>query len=317
MSTLLDGNHTIPPFYACYLLRSRATPKSNRTYVGSTPDPPRRLRQHNGQLTQGAWSTSRHRPWEMQMIVHGKLTALQFEWAWQKPELSRHLREEGFTKDTKRNWMERKLAVAHALLSLPPFSRLPLHVRFFVQEAYDKFQNLDPKRKGWSPKPLPLGLTQTLDIGGVSRLDVDDEDFRDEAYAKWEEQQPRNCAICQDDLGESFSLCPLESCDYAAHLTCLAPRILDGTNILPRRGTCPGCHGEIAWGDIIRAGYARIGKRKAPRRRRRTHDSPPSSQLSALSVSTPKRALRQTSSDLIVEMTEKPATRRREENRER
>ncbi|WVQ99550.1 hypothetical protein IAU59_006686 [Kwoniella sp. CBS 9459] len=288
MSTLLDGNHTFPPFYACYLLRSRATVKSNRTYVGSTPDPPRRLRQHN---------------------------ALQFEWAWQKPELSRHLREEGFTKDAKRNWMERKLAVAHALLSLPPFNRLPLHVRFFVQEAYDKFQNLDPKKKGWSPKPLPPGLTQTLDIGGVVRLDVDDKEFCDEVCAKWEIHRPGRCAICQDgdDQSESLSLCPLEFCDYAAHLSCLAPRFLDGTHVLPRRGTCPGCRGELDWGDIIRASYARQGgarKRRLPRSRRR-HDTPPSSQMSALSVNTPKRALRQTSSDLFEEMSEKPAARRR------
>lgn len=28
-------------------------------------------RQHNGELTQGAWKTSRHRPWVMQMIVYG------------------------------------------------------------------------------------------------------------------------------------------------------------------------------------------------------------------------------------------------------
>ena len=32
-STLLDGNHTFPQFYACYLLRSRASPNSQRTYV--------------------------------------------------------------------------------------------------------------------------------------------------------------------------------------------------------------------------------------------------------------------------------------------
>lgn len=32
-STLLDGNHVFPAFYACYLLRSKASANSNRTYV--------------------------------------------------------------------------------------------------------------------------------------------------------------------------------------------------------------------------------------------------------------------------------------------
>lgn len=32
-STILDGNHAVPPLYVCYLLRSRATPDSRLTYV--------------------------------------------------------------------------------------------------------------------------------------------------------------------------------------------------------------------------------------------------------------------------------------------
>ncbi|GAC92732.1 hypothetical protein PHSY_000287 [Pseudozyma hubeiensis SY62] len=85
--------HTIPPFYACYFLRSLSSPGT--TYIGSTPAPPRRKRQHNGDLTQGAYKTARARPWEMECIVYGfssKIAALQFEWAWAKPHLSRHLK---------------------------------------------------------------------------------------------------------------------------------------------------------------------------------------------------------------------------------
>lgn len=104
-SSLAEG-HRFPLFYACYLLKSIQTPTSTATYIGSTPDPPRRIRQHNGELTQGAWKTRLKRPWVMTMIVYGfpsKLAALQFEWAWQHPNVSRHLKTDGkATYDIKR-----------------------------------------------------------------------------------------------------------------------------------------------------------------------------------------------------------------------
>lgn len=78
--------------YFCYLLRSIATPNSTRDYIGFTNDPKRRLRQHNGEIKQGAWKTSKKRPWVHVAIVSGfpnKIVALQFEWQWQHPKESR------------------------------------------------------------------------------------------------------------------------------------------------------------------------------------------------------------------------------------
>ncbi|PLW10459.1 hypothetical protein PCANC_18611 [Puccinia coronata f. sp. avenae] len=171
-STLHPGLHRYPNFYACYLLRSYYQgKKTQRTYVGSTPNPPRRIRQHNGQLKGGAVRTKYYRPWEMELICYGfpsKLVALQFEWAWNTPYRSRHLlvekpatRKEDsnltkldstgaiagnappISKSKKAlfprsigNRVEIKLKVLRKMMTTLPWSQYPLKVLFFEESAY-------------------------------------------------------------------------------------------------------------------------------------------------------------------------------------
>ena len=49
--------------HCVYVLRSLSA--AARSYVGYTPDPARRLRQHNGEVAGGAKRTARARPWAM------------------------------------------------------------------------------------------------------------------------------------------------------------------------------------------------------------------------------------------------------------
>jgi len=61
MSTLTTTKE--PFFFGCYLLTSQATGAANYTYIGFTVNPPRRIRQHNGEIKGGAHRTKRNRPW--------------------------------------------------------------------------------------------------------------------------------------------------------------------------------------------------------------------------------------------------------------
>ncbi len=93
--------------WSCYCLVSQ----SGSTYIGSTVDVDRRLRQHNGELSGGAFATKRGSGWQRACHIVGfpdEKAALQFEWRWK--QLSR--------KESSKNPMERRIAALCVLLNL-------------------------------------------------------------------------------------------------------------------------------------------------------------------------------------------------------
>jgi len=72
-------------YYFVYMLRSTVT---GHTYIGSTPNPWRRLRQHNGEISGGARRTHRGQPWKIEILVGFEVdraaTALSIEWHWKR-----------------------------------------------------------------------------------------------------------------------------------------------------------------------------------------------------------------------------------------
>ena len=175
-----DDMKAIPAFYGCYLLRSTVRPSS--LYVGSTPNPLRRLDQHNGRVKGGAVRTGRVslRPWEMTCIVAGftsNISALQFEWAWHNSHLTRHISQDErisfATSRTKtssttgrtrrrpgrpRTSLTDKLSNLHLLLRSPYFSKWPLEVRFFSQDVYGVWQTWCDRVDGRVPDHINIRL---------------------------------------------------------------------------------------------------------------------------------------------------------------
>jgi predicted GIY-YIG superfamily endonuclease len=122
-----------PRFYACYLLASSNAAHRDNTYVGFTNRPARRIRQHNGELTMGAFRTKRWRPWEMVLFVCGfpsKIAALQFEWAWQNPRKSRLVWQAALrlTNVGPPYKLQAKVRILYEMLQLKPWCMHPLRI---------------------------------------------------------------------------------------------------------------------------------------------------------------------------------------------
>ncbi|OBZ88379.1 Structure-specific endonuclease subunit SLX1 [Choanephora cucurbitarum] len=255
-------NMTYCPFYSCYLIRSLKEGQKNKVYVGSTPNPIRRLRQHNGEITQGAYRTKRNRPWydqlgclvhlcahirsyrEFVMIVYGfpsKIHALQFEWAWQKPLKSRHtkiaqddskkFKEIKAMLQTTRhpNSMMTKMWAAQLLLNTKPFSVLPLKVRFVLQNMEALFLE---------DATLPDHITTS--VGPLIEFMQDIK----------EEEKKHIVAFYSDAL--DYVVC--SECDsMTSHLPCLANQWTTFLELFPVKGKCPNCDASLLWGDLIQA----------------------------------------------------------------
>lgn len=167
-----------PKFYCCYLLQSTNSLRS--FYIGSTPDPVRRLRQHNGLLKAGgAYRTKpdKKRPWQMILTVSGfqsRVLALQFEHAWQHPHQTRLIKTENEEtevfasrngneepppmKKKKKGQPARTLA-AHLsnmaiLCTSPLFSKHPLEVHILGETAFSSCEK--NKTRETLPSRIPI-----------------------------------------------------------------------------------------------------------------------------------------------------------------
>jgi predicted GIY-YIG superfamily endonuclease len=156
--------------FHCYLLQSMDPKHKNKTYIGYTTQPHRRIRQHNGILKgSGANKTKRSgRPWDFVIVIYGFVdarTALQFEWAWQHPGQAKSVREVTENDDEARKMGRRyhvagKLDILCLLLTqVDQFKDLPLHLYFPKDENRQLFWNAMKKQKDAEFTELPSQMT--------------------------------------------------------------------------------------------------------------------------------------------------------------
>lgn len=282
----------LPALYTVYVLRS--TVRHASLYIGSTPNPPRRLKQHNGETKGGAMRTSRDklRPWEMVALVSGfpsSIAALKFEWALANPHLSLHIPDESrlvVSKQTKRNGRPRRppmsmrsvMSSIHLLTGVASFARWPLKLHFFAHEAHKAWMAWQKTAQD-AERPGLRVLTDFVDdttgiLGahdehaGIHALPLDYAPFKDYVQRAQEVvlfEKQGSCVHCKELLvpGEGLhAMCPSGDCVAMGHLDCWSKHALrtegESDAVLPRTCSCPSCDGAVHWGNMMQELTLRI-----------------------------------------------------------
>ncbi|KAJ3179107.1 Structure-specific endonuclease subunit SLX1 [Geranomyces variabilis] len=241
-----------PHFYGCYLLRSQKPRCKDFAYVGSTPNPIRR---------------------DMVCVVFGfpnKYAALQFEWGWQRPHLSRHFTAHypGAYKGTRpEQKIPTKLRVLSDMLHLEQWARWPLNIHFTCPEVARAFDSLPIP----PPPHIPVAVGPLADIAAGSALNVK----ADAAIRA--PLDVAGCVVCLEpvsyNVAADFLTCGAPRCPMVGHLVCLSSWFLaeeaehrtkaqrakgPHVELLPVSGSCPLCRAKLRWGDLVRAMRERV-----------------------------------------------------------
>ncbi|KAK6462914.1 hypothetical protein DFJ63DRAFT_334489 [Scheffersomyces coipomensis] len=265
--------HVISPFYCVYVLQS--IPKPRSFYIGSTPDPIRRLRQHNGELkTGGAFRTKRTglRPWKVVLIMYNfpsNVSALQFEHSLQHPYQTRHISADNRVSHRKGSTsLHQIIANVKLLITAPFFKTTNLRILICEPEVTDKIW---PSSKYNVPSTIHVDI-QTCSLEEYFKANPIQDDPSFEVIKNRFLEASHTCSICNTSLEFSPEEVPLfkakseveqyrqqgrlrlvtqchhSDCDNTFHLTCMARDTeTDTSSLIPSQKSCTLCHKPLDW----------------------------------------------------------------------
>ncbi|KAI0445064.1 GIY-YIG catalytic domain-containing protein [Xylaria telfairii] len=289
----------IPSLYTVYILRS--TVRHASLYIGSTPNPPRRLKQHNGEAKGGAARTSRQtlRPWEMVALVSGfpgMVAALKFEWALNNSHISMHIPAASriaVSTQRKRNGYPKRpphsvksiVSNLHLLLRVPSFARWPLRLHFLAPEVHGAWTKCCDTATQPLRKTIPIytdfvppqntagegALTEPQESRGIHALPLDYapmKSYVEKTQSLYSFEREGACVVCGEHLPHEeglYATCPNTGCEGTGHVSCWSRHFLGsdaGDDIIPISGRCPKCDGKVIWGDMMKEMSLRLRGKK-------------------------------------------------------
>lgn len=157
----------------------------------------------------------------------------------------------------------------HLLTSVPSFSRWPLNLHFFSEDAHEAWVD----RVKTSKTGVRAGLEVFGDFGssaddlsttsrGIHSLPLDYwpmKEYIEKAHNVVSFERQGKCIHCREEMEPDqglYAMCPTDGCEAMGHLDCWSKRALasddDPNAILPNSCECPSCGGKIRWGDMIK-----------------------------------------------------------------
>ena len=209
-----------------YLIESER--KEGKTYIGSTKNPYNRLRQHNGLIKGGAKKTVKNRPWKAIIVVEGfrkYSSALEFEWAWQHPFLTKSI-------ENKEN------------LSKSNFTR--------KEKRFEALERLLLSEK-WKNYNLRLNVKNSIKVNWVDTRVLEENGDLSEFENKCKQDEDWICGLClkRGELSSANkSKCYM--CLSLFHIKCFAEYMneFDEIKLVPDKAVCPNCENVCNWEEI-------------------------------------------------------------------
>lgn len=122
------------------------------------------------------------------------------------------------------------------MLSIGPWNRLPLTIRWLNQEYVKDFQ---------ISKTPPMHMP--ICYGPVISKKIDKINTNNSCTIKM-----NICNICCKIIDRKILTCLNSDCNIVSHIICMAKYFKKESDYVPIEGNCPNCLQTFLWGDIIR-----------------------------------------------------------------